>query len=48
MKEDNAVNFDLSQLDLEELIKLYGDITEFVEFLNISEIEQVEEEEEHE
>ena len=33
-KEENKVDFDLSVLKLEELIKVYGDIDNFIKFLN--------------
>ena len=32
-KEENKVDFDLSTLSLQELIELYGNITEFLKFL---------------
>ena len=38
MKEENKVNFDLSTLSLDELIKVYENITEFLEFLEDSKI----------
>jgi len=38
MKEDNKVDFDLSTLSLEELIKVYESVDEFIEFLNDSKI----------
>ena len=33
-KEENKVDFDLSVLKLEELIKVYDEIDNFVKFLN--------------
>lgn len=33
-KENEKVNFDLSVLDLKELVKLYEDITEFIKTLD--------------
>lgn len=33
-KEEKKVDFDLSVLKLEELIKVYGDIDNFIKFLN--------------
>jgi hypothetical protein len=44
--EENKVSFDLSKLDLGELIKLYEKITGFLEFLSSSEIIQKEKKEE--
>lgn len=37
-KESNKFNFDISTLSLNELIKLYEEITEFLQFLNDSKI----------
>ena len=33
-KEENKVDFDLSVLKLEELIKVYDEIENFIKFLN--------------
>ncbi len=47
-KEENKVDFDLSTLSLQELIELYGNITEFLKFLEEHKIileEKVEEDE---
>jgi hypothetical protein len=47
--EENRVNFDLSTLSLNELIKVYEDITSFLQFLDEKKIvkeEKVEEENE--
>lgn len=33
-KEENKVDFDLSVLKLEELIKVYDDIDNFIKYLN--------------
>lgn len=33
-KEENKVDFDLSVLKLEELIKVYDEIDNFIKFLN--------------
>lgn len=47
-KEENKVDFDLSTLSLEDLIKVYEEITGFVKFLDetkIVEEEKVEEDE---
>ncbi len=32
-KDENKVNFDMSTLSLEELIKVYEEITDFLKFL---------------
>lgn len=48
MKEDNKVDFDLSALTLDELIKVYENVEEFLVFLNDSKIEIEEKEEEDE
>ncbi len=45
-EEENKVNFDLSTLNLDELIKVYEDITDFSEFLKDAKIEQEEQVEE--
>lgn len=37
-KENSKFNFDISVLSLNELIKLYEEITEFLQFLNDSKI----------
>ena len=42
-KEDNKVDFDLSKLTLEELIKVYEEITSFIAYTEETKI--VEEEE---
>ncbi len=34
MNEENVVNFDLSLLNLNELIEVYNNISDFEEFLN--------------
>lgn len=39
MKDENKVDFDLSTLSLEELIKVYESVEEFIEFLNDNKIE---------
>ena len=39
MKDENKVDFDLSTLSLEELIKVYESVDEFIEFLNDNKIE---------
>ena len=39
MKDENKVDFDLSTLSLEELIKVYESVGEFIEFLNDNKIE---------
>lgn len=39
MREDNKVDFDLSTLSLEELIKVYESVDEFIEYLNDSKLE---------
>lgn len=41
-KEDNKVDFDLSALTLEDLVKVYEEITEFLQFLSESKIIQEE------
>lgn len=41
-EEENKVSFDLSVLSLEELIKVYENINEFLEFLNDSKIAEEE------
>lgn len=41
-KEDNKVDFDLSTLTLEDLVKVYEKITEFLQFLSESKIIQEE------
>ena len=46
-KKEEKVNFDLSVLDLHELIDAYNNIDEFLGFLNDSKVE-VEEKEEDE
>ena len=33
-KENNKVDFDLSELSLEQLVKVYNDIVDFLQFLN--------------
>ncbi|MGE5456030.1 MAG: hypothetical protein ACM3O4_02890 [Ignavibacteriales bacterium] len=48
-KEETKVNFDLSNLNLNELIKVYQDIVEFIQFLEEKKIvveEKVEEKDE--
>jgi hypothetical protein len=45
-EEENKVNFDLSTLNLDELIKVYENITDFLEFLEETKIEQEEKVEE--
>jgi len=45
-EEENKVNFDLSTLNLDELIKVYENITDFLEFLEETKIEQEEKAEE--
>lgn len=47
-KEDNKVDFDLSKLTLQELVKVYENITEFLQFLDDTKIVQEEVEEEDE
>ncbi|MDD8049657.1 MAG: hypothetical protein PHH04_08740 [Thomasclavelia sp.] len=45
-KEETKINFDLSTLSLNELIKVYEDIVEFIQFLDEKKIvveEKVEE-----
>lgn len=37
-KEDNKVDFDLSTLSLEELVKVYDEIVEFIQLLEESRI----------
>ena len=39
MKDENKVDFDLSTLSLEELIKVYESVEEFIECLNDNKIE---------
>lgn len=39
MKDNNKVDFDLSTLSLEELIKVYESVDEFIEYLNENKIE---------
>lgn len=39
MKEENKMDFDLSTLSLEELIKVYENIDEFLQFLKDNKIE---------
>lgn len=46
MKDENKVDFDLSTLSLEELIKVYESVDEFIEFLNDNKIEIEEKSEE--
>lgn len=48
MKKEEKVDFDLSTLSLQELIKVYGDINEFIDFLNENKIEIEERENEDE
>ena len=43
-KEENKVNFDLSNLNLSELIKVYEDINDFLIFLSDKKIMSEEEE----
>ena len=38
-KSENKVGFDLSDLSLEELIKVYKDITSFLQYLDSNKIE---------
>ena len=47
-KNDNKVDFDLSTLSLQELIKVYEDMNEFMEFLESSKIEEEKVEDEDE
>lgn len=47
-KDENKVDFDLSTLTLQELIKVYEEITGFLQFLDESKIVQEEEVEEDE
>lgn len=42
-KDDNKVDFDLSTLKLEELIKVYENINDFLQFLDESKIVQEDE-----
>lgn len=44
-KKEEKVNFDLSVLNLNELIEAYNNIEEFLSFLNDSKIEEREDEE---
>ncbi len=44
-KEENRVDFDLSTLELKELIEVYQDITGFLEELKESKIEVIEDKE---
>lgn len=48
MKKEEKVDFDLSTLSLQELIKVYGDINEFIDFLDENKIEIEERENEDE
>ncbi|MDD4718695.1 MAG: hypothetical protein PHY00_02635 [Bacilli bacterium] len=41
-EEESKVNFDLSKLELNELIKVYEDINDFLEFLEDSKIAEEE------
>lgn len=41
-KNENKIDFDLSTLELEELIKVYENINDFLQFLNESKIVQEE------
>ncbi len=43
-KEDNKVDFDLSMLSLDELIKVYEEVKKFKQFLSDSIIEEKEKE----
>ena len=41
-KEENKVDFDLSNLKLEELLKVYENITDFLQYLDETKIVQIE------
>lgn len=47
-KKEEKINFDLSNLDLHELIKVYEEINEFLSFLNDNKIVIEEEDDKNE